>query len=73
LPFLGEGFSIFFSVFEVTRRVALRAKITSQTLLDKSGTGNTDEESAGAFKRNLPRIVHCGALITGGVGNVHAI
>lgn len=65
-----EGFAIFFSVFEVTRRVALRAKAASHRILDARGDGveNVTRQSTGAIKSNFPRIIHCGTLITGGVG-----
>lgn len=37
-------------------------------ILDGGGVEDVTRESTGAIKRNFPRIIHCGTLITGGVG-----
>ncbi|KAF9458672.1 hypothetical protein BDZ94DRAFT_1313087 [Collybia nuda] len=60
------GFAFFFSIFEVTRRVALRAKTTSFVLLNGGGGENIAGERS-SFGCVFPRVIHCGALITGGV------
>jgi len=49
------GFAVFFSIFELTRRIASQVKSSSAMLVTK-------EEPS-----NLPRIVHGTALVAGGV------
>ncbi|KAJ7582646.1 hypothetical protein C8J56DRAFT_225653 [Mycena floridula] len=56
------GFSAFFSIFEITRRVALYAKTASKNYADAIPQGKGD-----SLKRNLPRMVHGLTLVFGGV------
>lgn len=46
----------------------MRAKSASYMILDGGGAENVARENTGAIKRHFPRIIHCGVLITGGVG-----
>ncbi|KAG5730680.1 Cysteine and histidine-rich domain-containing protein [Termitomyces sp. T112] len=55
------GFATFFSVFEVTRHVALQAKDISQRRIDL-----LEQKSSGG-QRYLPRIIHGLTLVSGGV------
>jgi hypothetical protein len=57
------GFAAFFSVFEVTRRVALKAKAISQDFKK----ANASEERGPSS--HFPRIVHGMTLIVGGVSH----
>ncbi|KAL0947418.1 hypothetical protein HGRIS_013530 [Hohenbuehelia grisea] len=58
------GFAAFFTIFDVTRRVAANVKTSSQTILDYA---ESDDSSWQSFKRNFPRTVHGVILVTGGV------
>lgn len=57
------GFALFFSIFEVTRRVSIKVKTTSQTVLD----GDPEAEKWFPGIRKLaPRVVHAVTLVSGG-------
>ncbi|KAH9063406.1 hypothetical protein EDB87DRAFT_1673476 [Lactarius vividus] len=58
------GFSVFFTIFEVTRRLATELKILSVGLVQPFTV--TDERPT-AIQRNLPRTVHGATLVAGGV------
>ncbi|KAI0273660.1 hypothetical protein BC834DRAFT_816412 [Gloeopeniophorella convolvens] len=58
------GFAVFFSIFEVTRRVASELKIMSLGLLQPF---KISEGRPNAVQRNLPRVVHGVSLVVGGV------
>lgn len=58
------GFAVFFSIFEVTRRIALQAKASSEVALFPDGRC----EKKGSLKNNTPRIVHAVTLVSGGAG-----
>ncbi|TCD66683.1 hypothetical protein EIP91_001037 [Steccherinum ochraceum] len=56
------GFSVFFAIFELTRRVATHVKSAAELRLQ-------DEERRGhVVQRNIPRIVHAVTLVAGGAG-----
>lgn len=58
------GFAVFFSIFELTRRVASQAKVLArQRLLDES---KDDRIRSKPVRRNIPRIVHAVTLVAGG-------
>lgn len=59
-----EGFSVFFAIFEVTRRVATELKLFTLGLVQpfKVADGRST-----ATQRNLPRVVHGFTLVAGGV------
>lgn len=55
---------MFFSIFELTRRVASEAKVVARRyLLDRSEGRQTKSRP---IRRNIPRIVHAMTLVTGG-------
>jgi len=57
------GFAVFFSVFEITRRVSIKVKTTTQTALD----GDSEAENRFPGIRKLaPRVVHAATLVSGG-------
>lgn len=56
------GFAAFFSVFEVTRRIALQAKDTSKRRVDQ-----LDHQKFGSVQRHLPKMIHGLTLVSGGV------
>ncbi|KAG6891334.1 hypothetical protein C0992_008788 [Termitomyces sp. T32_za158] len=56
------GFATFFSVFEVTRRVALQAKD-----LSKRHVAQWDHQESGGVQRQLPNMIHGLMLVSGGV------
>ena len=58
------GFSVFFTLFEVTRRLATELKILSVGFLEPFTVA---EVQPTAIQRNLPRTVHGVALVAGGV------
>ncbi|KAI9466241.1 hypothetical protein BJY52DRAFT_1424216 [Lactarius psammicola] len=58
------GFSVFFTIFEVTRRVATELKILSVGLVRPFTVADGRPT---AIQRNLPRTVHGAALVAGGV------
>jgi hypothetical protein len=54
---------VFFSIFEITRRVSVNVKATTQTILD----GDTEAEKRfPGIRRHAPRIVHAATLVSGG-------
>ncbi|KAJ3551531.1 hypothetical protein NM688_g4648 [Phlebia brevispora] len=57
------GFAVFFSVFELTRRAAARAKSTSSALVQEGKFGSDAKDR---LHRHTPRIVHAITLVTGG-------
>ena len=63
LLILYAGFSVFFSIFELTRRAATEAKATTRTLLRRhsSSLGMDDKLS-----RVTLRVVHAATLVSGG-------
>ncbi|KAI9446427.1 hypothetical protein H4582DRAFT_1905626 [Lactarius indigo] len=58
------GFSVFFTIFEVTRRLATELKILSVGLVRPFTVA---DERPTAIQRNLPRTVHGATLVAGGV------
>lgn len=58
------GFSVFFAIFEVTRRLSTELKVLSVGLLQPFTVAN---ERPTSIQRNLPRIVHGVTLVAGGV------
>jgi len=58
------GFSVFFTIFEVTRRFATELKVLSVGLLQPFTVA---EERPNVIQRNLPRTVHGATLVAGGV------
>jgi hypothetical protein len=58
------GFAAFFAIFEITRRVASRTKIASQSAIESWKFGESRTQS---LKRHLPRTVHGFTLVSGGV------
>lgn len=63
LKLLSLGFSVFFSIFEITRRSAVSAKLQSKELIQAFKFG--DDGGAGV-RRHTPRVVHALTLVTGG-------
>ena len=59
-----KGFAAFFSIFEITRRVANRTKGASQSLVDSL---NSEETQMQLLRRHFPRTVHGVTLVSGGV------
>ncbi|KAI0306545.1 hypothetical protein B0F90DRAFT_1623031 [Multifurca ochricompacta] len=58
------GFSVFFAIFDVTRRVATELKVFSLGLVQPFKVANGQPTTV---QRNLPRIVHGVSLVAGGV------
>ncbi|KAI0065485.1 hypothetical protein BV25DRAFT_1850911 [Artomyces pyxidatus] len=58
------GFSVFFAIFEVTRRVAATFTSASQDLL---GSNHPADGRATRIRRHTPRVVHGITLVSGGV------
>lgn len=58
------GFSVFFTIFEVTRRLATELKVLSLGLVQPFTVA---EGRPNAMQRNLPRTVHGVTLVAGGV------
>lgn len=57
------GFAVFFSIFEITRRVSIKVKTTTQTVLD----GDLEAEKRFPGIRKLaPRATHAVTLVSGG-------
>ncbi|EED84195.1 predicted protein [Postia placenta Mad-698-R] len=52
------GFAVFFSIFEVTRRFAMKTKAASNNF---TPSGTSDR-----MRRHIPRVVHATTLVTGG-------
>ena len=59
-----EGFSVFFTIFEVTRRVATGMKLFSLGLVQPFKVADADRPTA--LERHLPRVVHGFTLVAGG-------
>ena len=57
------GFAVFFSIFEVTRRVSITVKTTTQTVLD--GDPEAEKRFPGV-RRLAPRVIHAATLVSGG-------
>lgn len=58
-----SGFALFFSIFELTRRAALRAKSSTYSLMQTSEA----RASAGEpLRRHAPRTAHALTLVSGG-------
>ncbi|THH20356.1 hypothetical protein EW146_g965 [Bondarzewia mesenterica] len=58
------GFAVFFSVFEVTRRVATTLKAASQNVVQYYRFG---EDRGRSVRRHVPRVINGLTLVTGGV------
>lgn len=58
------GFAFFFSIFEMTRSLAVKARTFSEAVLFPEG----QYEKRGSIKHNTPRIVHAVTLVSGGAG-----
>jgi hypothetical protein len=58
------GFSAFFSIFEITRRLASRTKAASQDIAHDITFG---EDKGKFLQRHFPRTVHGIVLVSGGV------
>jgi len=58
------GFAVFFSIFDLTRRTAIRTKAASQDLLQSY---DREGHEATSLRRHAPRIVHAATLVFGGV------
>jgi len=58
------AFSVFFTIFEVTRRLATELKVLSVGLMQPFTVA---DRRPNAIQRNLPRTVHGVALVAGGV------
>ncbi|KAH9951956.1 hypothetical protein B0H21DRAFT_6413 [Amylocystis lapponica] len=58
------GFAVFFSIFDFTRRIAIRTKAASQDLLQSSEFEN---HRGHALRKHAPRVVHATTLVFGGV------
>ncbi|KAI0934235.1 hypothetical protein AcV5_006146 [Taiwanofungus camphoratus] len=56
------GFAVFFSIFELTRRAASKAKAASQDTLQLIHRDTISD----SFRRHVPRIVHATTLVAGG-------
>jgi hypothetical protein len=54
---------VFFSIFEITRRVSISVKTTIQTILD--GDPEAEKRFPG-IRRHAPRVVHAATLVSGG-------
>jgi hypothetical protein len=58
------GFGAFFSIFEITRRIAFRTKAASQDIAHDITFG---EDGGKYLQRHFPRTVHGIVLVSGGV------
>lgn len=58
------GFAVFFAIFDLTRRVALAAKLRSQKFVESTRITYFAGEQP---RRHTPRVVHATTLVTGGV------
>jgi hypothetical protein len=56
---------VFFSIFEVTRRLAISAKTFSQSFVQVV-SGDDDKDKRMSVLRHSPRIVHATTLVCGG-------
>jgi hypothetical protein len=59
-----EGFSVFFTIFEVTRHVAKDLKVYSLGLVQPFKVADASQPTA--IERHLPRVVHGFTLVAGG-------
>lgn len=59
-----EGFSVFFTIFAVTRRVATEMRLFSLGLVQPFKVADADRPTA--VERHLPRVVHGFTLVAGG-------
>ncbi|EKM55468.1 uncharacterized protein PHACADRAFT_173588 [Phanerochaete carnosa HHB-10118-sp] len=57
------GFAVFFTVFEMTRRLAVATKTFSQGLIEQKSSGICRSQ---AMQKNGPRVAHALTLVTGG-------
>ena len=57
------GFAVFFSIFEITRRVSVGVKTKTQTTLD--GDPEAEKRFPG-IRKFAPRVIHATALVSGG-------
>lgn len=57
------GFAVFFSIFEITRRVSIRVRTTTQTSLD--GDPEAEKRFPG-IRKLAPRVIHATTLVSGG-------
>jgi hypothetical protein len=64
---LCAGFSVFFAIFEVTRRLALRLKAVAQQFQEERMS------QSNKLTRNLTKTVHGATLVAGGVGSIYDI
>ena len=54
---------MFFSIFEITRRVSIRVKTATQTILD----GDPEAEKLfPGIRKHAPRVIHAATLVSGG-------
>jgi len=60
------GFATFFAIFEITRRLASRAKFASQSVIE-SWKFEFGEGQTASLRRHVPRTVHGITLVSGGV------
>lgn len=58
------GFGVFFSIFDVTRRIASRTKAASQNIAHDITIG---EDRGKSLQRHFPRTIHGIVLVSGGV------
>ena len=57
------GFAIFFSIFELTRRAAIRVKSATQTMMQSTEARRSIDEP---LRRHAPRTAHAVTLVSGG-------
>ncbi|PCH38143.1 hypothetical protein WOLCODRAFT_130711, partial [Wolfiporia cocos MD-104 SS10] len=57
------GFAVFFSIFELTRRVAMKTKSASQAIIISLSPG---DRSSLSLRKHGPRVVHATTLVAGG-------
>ena len=60
---LNPGFAVFFTVFEVTRRLATETRNLSQSFIERKSSGKCRSPSV---QKHGPRIVHALTLVIGG-------
>ncbi|KZT11292.1 uncharacterized protein LAESUDRAFT_720506 [Laetiporus sulphureus 93-53] len=60
------GFSVFFSIFEITRRAAAQTKLVAQKFMRPSLVRDDMRETRESMQRHVPRIVHAITLVFGG-------
>ena len=59
-----QGFALFFAIFDITRRVAVRTKAVAQGYIHKDASEDRKDDS---LHRHIPRVVHATTLVSGGV------